>query len=89
MARCPQNKGKGKGSSHSAPSSFTGLTLPEPSPDEQWSGEAEAVQAPWDDLAFEAPREAFSVFMIGQTSTYSADVDPSRTLDPWIRSSSP
>ena len=87
MARCPQNKGKGKGSSHSASAGFTGLALPESAPAEPGPSGATGERAPWNDYTFDAPRETFSVFMVGNPRPFPAPTDPNWIADPWIQSS--
>ena len=79
MARCPQNKGKGKGSSSSTPPGFTAWTLPEPASSSHSRGDGRPMseittdhaRTPWDDDSFDAPRETFAAFMIGTVNANS------------------
>ena len=87
MARCPQNKGKGKGGTYSTPPGFTGLTFPESAPADPRSAGIADERAPWNDDTFHAPRETFSVFMVGSPRPDPAPLDPTWIADPWVRSS--
>ena len=87
MARCPQNKGKGKGGSRPASSGFTGWTLQTPAPAGQLSAGTVSDRTPWDNEVFEAPRAAFSVFMVENASADPASSDPTWATDPWLQSS--
>ena len=87
MARCPQNKGKGKGGTYSTPPGFTGLTLPESAAADPGPVRVAAERAPWSEETFHAPRETFSVFMVGHPRLDPVPIDPTWIADPWVRSS--
>ena len=87
MARCPQNKGKGKGGPRPTSSGFTGWTVPAPAPVGQLSAGAAIDRAPWNDEVLDAPRAAFSAFMVGNIHANPAHSDPNWANDPWLQSS--
>ena len=90
MARCPQNKGKGKGGSRPMPSGFTGWTLPAPAPigAEQQPAGNDGDRIPWDYEALDVPHTASSSFMMISVVADPTNPDPTCLNDSWLQSSS-